>query len=812
MRTFFQDLGYALRLVRRRPGLTFVTAATLALGIGGNGAVFSVASSLLLRPLPVADPDRLVRVFGTSGDQQYDVMSYPNLRDLAARTRTLSSVALHQQTFTAFGLDEATEQVALELVSGSYFSTMGVSPAGGRFLAEDDDREDAGSRVAVVSARWANTRLGGVNAALESTIHLNGAPFTVVGVAPPAFHGSYDALGTDVWVPLMTYGLVRPRTSRITQRGWGWLSATARLAPGVAVAEAQAEMNQIAAALRTEFAPNNDGLGVRLTRASAMPESMGELLGRVLLFALIIAGLTLAAACANVANAQLATVLQRHREVAVRLAMGATRGRIVRQWLTESLLIAAMATGAGLLAALWIRETVVALRPPQGLDNFAPTLVMDWRLLLFAAALMTGATLIFGGLPAVRASRLDIAPPLKDENTTTVGSQRRWWLQAALVSAQVAISLALLVSAGLLIRSLASARLFDVGFNTRHLTIASAQIAGLGLSADQSREYYRQTAARVRALPGVTGVTFAAVVPLGNSAESRGVIIDGYTPPNGRRYVSTPNNIVGPGYFEFMGIAVVRGRAFVPGDFDAGAPLVAIVNETMARRYWDGNPIGRIIRSDPKTPIEVVGVARDSSYYNPGEPPMPYLYVPAGPLGAGIDMAFHVRTAGPDPGLPRALTRELRAMDPRVNASAGSYDELRQLKLYPQRAMASICIAFGVVVLLLAAVGLYGVMSYVVSSRGREFAVRLALGARPSGLVRAVLRQGLVWCGAGLALGVLLSALLGRFLRSFLFGVSASDVVSYGTGALVLTATALLAAYLPARRVTRIDPSATLRN
>jgi predicted permease len=689
---------------------------------------------------------------------------------------------------------------------------MGLPPAAGRLLGADDDREEAGNRVAVVSTRWANTRLGGANAAIESTIHLNGAPFTVVGVTPPTFHGSYDALGTDVWVPLMTYQIVRPRPTKITQRGWGWLSATARLAPGVSREAAQAEVDGVVAALKTEFARNHDGLGVMLTTATSMPESMGRVLGQVLLFGLIIAGLTLAAACANVANAQLATVLQRHREVAVRLAMGATRGQILRQWLTESLVIAAIATGAGLLAALWISESVVALRPPQGLDNFAPSFAVDWRLLLFTAALMVAAALTFGGLPALRASRLDIATPLKDENSTTVGGRRRWWLQAALVAAQVAISLALLVSAGLLIRSLSSARLFDVGFNTRNLTIAAAGTGGLSFSPEQSREYYEQTTERVRALPGVTDVALAAVVPLGTSSESRGVIIDGYTPPNGRSYVSTANNIVGPGYFAFMGIPIVRGRAFVDSDFAAGAPLVAIVNETMARRYWaDGNPLGRILRSDPKTTIEVVGVARDISYYNAGEPPMPYLYVPTGPLGTDIGMSFHVRTAGPDPGLPRALRRELRAIDPRVNVEAGSYEQLRQVKLYPQRAMAGISMAFGVVVLLLAAVGLYGVMSYVVSSRGREFAVRLALGARPAGLVREVLRQGLVWCGTGLAAGALMAAVIGRFLRGFLFGVSPHDLASYGGGVIVLVATALLAAYLPARRVIRIDPSAALR-
>ena len=813
MQTLWQDVRYAVRLALRRPALSAVTILTLAIGVGGNTATFSVVNALLLRPLPVPNADRVVRVFGATETQDFDVMSYPNAVDLGSRSATLASLAIHQQTFVAYGLGEATEPAAVELVTGNYFSTLGLAAAHGRVLTPDDDQLDAGQQVAVISDRWWHTRLGAAREAIGAQMFLNGAAFTVVGIMPSTFHGSYDALGTDLWVPLNTHTVVRPRGNRLTNRGWGWLAATARLKPGVTVAQARAELSGLAAALEREYPNPNRGVNANVVEALALPEEAAPMLRRVLLFALVVVGLALAAACANIANAQLATVIARQREIAVRLALGATRGRVLRQWFTESALLALVATVAGLFVAVWARDVILMLRPDaDALQNLTPNLALDWRVLGFTAVVAGAVAVLFGGLPAARAARVDVTTPLKDEGVTSTSSRRRTYAQSALVVTQVAVSLALLVSAGLLVRSLAASSAFDVGFNTSHLLIAEADGSGLGYAPDRTRAYFRTTMDRIRALPGVRDVTLGAVVPLGGSRESRGVIIDGYTPPNGQTFVSVANNIVGTNYFEMMGIPIVAGRGFQGSDGDDEAAVVAVVNETMARRYWpDGNPIGRQLRlGKTSPPVQIVGIAKDITYYAVGETPRPYLYMPFGPVVMG-SLAFHIRTDGAGDGLPPALRREIRASDPRIRVPvAMPYERLRRAELYPARMMAGISATFGVLALMLTVVGLYGLVMYSVSQRTREFAVRLALGARPAALMRGVLAQGLIMTAIGAVVGLGLALALARGLQSFLFGVSALDPITLVGWTAVLMAVSTLAAYLPARRATRIDPAAVL--
>ena len=466
MQTLRQDLVYAIRLAMRRPALTLVTILTLAIGIGGNTATFSLVNALLIRPLPVPESDRVVRVFGATDERAFDVLSYPNAADFGARTTTLESLAIHQQTFVAYGLGDATETAAIELVSGNYFSTFRVTTPLGRQIQPQDDQLDSPQMVGVISDSWWRTRFGASRDAIGTRVYLNGTAFTIVGVAPAGFRGSYDALGTDLWVPLMSYSVVRPRGLKITSRGWGWLNATGRLRSGVPVEQANAELNAIASALAREYDGSSRGLRAKVVPALALPEEMVPTLRRVLMFALLVVGLALVAACANIANAQLATVIARQREIAVRLAMGATRARVLQQWLTESVVLAVAATALGLLIALWARDALQLLRPPQPeLSNIGPDLALDWRVLGFAATVAGLITLLFGGLPAVRAARVDVAAPLQEDGNTAIGGRRRAFAQGVLVIAQVAVSLALLVSAGLLIRSLSAASAFDIGFD-----------------------------------------------------------------------------------------------------------------------------------------------------------------------------------------------------------------------------------------------------------------------------------------------------------------------------------------------------------
>lgn len=812
MQTISTDVRVALRLARRRPVHTLVALLTLAIGVGGITVVFTVVNSLLLRPLPVPNGHRLVRVFGASDDRAFDVLSYPNARDFAAAT-SLAGLALHQQVFAAAGLGDATDTAAVELVSGDYFTTFGVPAAIGRTIQPADDQLDGAALVAVVSDDWWRTHLGEAAGALGASVHLNGTAFRVVGVAPAGFRGSYQALETDIYVPLMAYERVRPRGLAITSRNWGWLNATGRMQPGATVAQVRAELETIAAALARAYPGSARGLSVTVVAAQALPEEMGPALRQLSLFALVVAGLALAAACANVASAQLASVIARRREIAVRLAMGATRARLVRQWLTESVLLAAVATAGGLLLALWARDGFAWLAPPHPeLANVAPDLALDWRVLAFAALVAAGVTVLFGGWPALRAARLDVTTPLKEDGATTIGGRRPALAHATLVVVQVAVSLTLLVSAGLLIRSLSAASAFDLGFDAANLTVAQPELSGLGYTDARTRAYYRETAERLRALPGIEAVTFSAVVALSDSRESRGVAIEGHAAPDGAPFIPTDSNVVATNYFDVLGIPIVQGRGFLPSDGGDTAAPVAIVNETMARRYWPGGAaVGRLVRLGNETPpVEIVGVARDVTYYRIAEAPLPYLYLPFGPV-VMPGLAFQLRTAGPGAAPPGMLRRELRAGDPRIRVPlALSFADARQMPLYPSRVLAIISGACGLLALLLTALGVYGVVLHAVSQRTREFAVRLALGAQPGDLVAGVLRHGVALTAAGLVIGVGGAAALARLLQGFLVGVSPFEPLTVaGLGAVVVMV-ALGASYAPARRATRIDPAAVL--
>jgi predicted permease len=813
MANFLQDLAYSARLAWRRPALTIVTILTLALGVGGSSAIVALVNGLFLRPLPGDRPDQLVRIFGVEDGQPFNVASYPNLSDLAARSQTLQSTAIHQQTTSAFGLGDETQTADIELVSGSYFSMFGVNAALGRVLGAADDVEGKPETVAVMSDAWWRTRLGARADVVGSTIHLNGTPFTVVGVAPPRFRGSYDALGTDLWVPLMAYDVVRPRGIRITTRGWGWLSATARLKPGVSIEQAQTDVDRVVTSIRRDFPRNNEGLAFHLTPASALPEQMLETARRVLLFALLAAALALVAACANVANVQLATVFDRRREIALRIAMGASRARIARQWLTESLVVSIAAVVVGTIGGMWLQAAAATIGPPVGLSNFSPADGFDIRLVMFSAVIVFAITALFGGLPAMRAARVDVASPLKADTVTSTPGTKRAWAQAILVAAQVAVSVALVMSGAMLARSLSASRAFDVGFDSANLTIATPTMANVGFDADRGRAYYADTVARIRALPGVKNVALGALVPLGMGGESSGYRIDGYSPPDGKAFISIANNFVSTNYFDVMGIPIRRGRVFTDADGLSTAPVVAVVNETMARTYWpDQNPIGRLVHRGTDAPIEIVGIVADITYQTPGEAPRPFIYLPFGPVYFPYGLAFHVRTDRAEAGLARALVRELREFDPRVQAVALPYEELRAQSLYPGRMLAAISALFGAIAVLLAMVGIYGVMAHVVAAKRREFAVRLALGARPATLMGSVVLQGLRWTAAGIVAGTVLAVSLSQLLKTFLFDVSPSDTVSIVTAALTLTVVAVIAAYAPARRVVSIDPATTLRS
>ena len=818
MESLRQDVRYGLRLLAARPAFTAVAVVTLALGVGANTAIFSYVNSLFLRPLPYPQAASLVRLRGLDAKrQQPTVFSYANYRDLRDRSQSLKGLAAHQYTAASLNAGAGPQTVEGELVTGNYFSVLGASAARGRALDETDDRAPGAHPVVVVSHKFWRTALGADPAAVGRTVHLNGHAFAVVGVMPETFRGSYEAFDADFWAPMMMHEQVRPRGLALDSRGWGWLQGTGRLREGVTLAQAQDELSRLAADLEREYPRANRGTGFRLHPASALPEEHRKGLTGVLAFFTAVVSLVLLMACANIASVLLSRMASRRREIAVRQSLGATRARLVRQWLTESVLLGLLGGAAGLLLATWLADALLALVPPD-FRGFAPSARLDWRVLAFAFGVSVLTGLLCGLFPALRAGRADIIGVLKDESTTSAGGTHRSRLQQLFVVAQVAVSLVVLVTAGLLLRTLAASESFNPGFDTENLLLARIELRQHGYKEDRGREFYRQLTERLKSLPGAEGVTFATVVPLGPDRESQGFRIPGRAPeasddaPNGT--LSIASNAVGPDYFGVMGIPLVAGRGFDERESQPGARPAVVINETMAKKFWPGgDAVGRtlIAPGDTTVEAEIVGVARDIKYYALGEEPRPYVYASAGMIYSPSAI-MHVRAAGDPRRLSRAVRKEVEAVDGNVAVSEmATFAELRRVPLFAQRAMASVSGLFGLLALLLTSVGIYGQMAYSVAERTREIGIRLALGARRADIFRLVVRQGLLLAAAGIAAGLAASFALTRLLRGVLFGVGASDPATLASVSLLLAAVAFLACYLPARRATRVDPMVALR-
>ena len=813
MKTFLQDVRYGLRVSAKSPGFTLVAVLTLGLGIGANTAIFSFVNALLLRPPAVTEPDRLVRLFAENGgDRLFGVFSYPNFADLREAGGHVVELAAHNYTAVSLNAGAGARGAESELVSGNYFDVLGVRAARGRALTPADDVTAGAHPVVVISHDLWQRDFGGDPAVLERNLKVNGHTFQIVGVMPEGFRGSYDAFVVDLWAPMSMHEQVRPRGLPLTQRGWGWLRATGRLRPGVTVEQAQGEIRRLAKHLEQAYPDSNRGTSFRLHRAGALPEETQQGATGLLGFFMAVVGLVLLAACANIASVMLSRVAARRREIAIRQSLGATAGRLLRQWLTESVLLALAGGAAGLLVAVWVSDALLTLVPPD-FENLAQPLRLDAAVLgfTFLVSVLTG--LLCGIFPALRARQTDIVSVLKDETATAAGGTHRSRLQQLFIVTQIAVSLVILVTAGLLLRSLRATETFDPGFQTDRMLLARLDLRRHGYKDERARQFYRQLTERLRAQPGVRSVTHATVVPLGPNEESRGWRIEGREPSPGRKIFSIDTNAVGPGYFAAMGIPLVRGRDIEPRDTGEGARPVVVINETMARQFWPGqDPLGRqIILAGDEVAAEIVGVARDVKYYTLAEEPMPYVYGAAAQLHSP-SMVVHVRTEGAPESLSRALRAEVAAMDANVAVTGlTTFAELRRIPLFVPRAMASVSTIFGLLALLLTSVGIYGLMSYSVAQRTKEIGVRIALGARRTDILRLVIGHGLALAGLGLALGLAASVAVTRYLSGLLFGVSATDPLTLAGISLLLVAVSLLACYLPARRATKVDPMEALR-
>ncbi|HEX8091373.1 MAG TPA: ABC transporter permease [Blastocatellia bacterium] len=821
METMLQDLRYGFRMLIKRPGFTAVAVLSLALGIGANTAIFSFVNAVLLRPLPVAAPDELMFVFSGRAESPYSVSSYPDYVDYRDRNEVFSGLAAYSGLSVSMATGDEAEAVSGAIVSGNYFDVLGVKFAQGRAFLPEEDQTPGERPVAVISYKLWQRRFSGDLGLPGKEVALNGRSFTVIGVAPAAFNGTVVGQSIDIYVPMMMQALVRPPrggysgeqdADMLTKRGPRWLNLVGRLKPGVTQEQAQAAMSAIAAQLEQAYQSTNRGWGVTLFPVSKGNPEVRSQAVLVSWFLMGVVGLVLLIACFNVANLLLSRASTRRKEISIRLALGASRFRLVRQLLTESMLLAAMGGAVGILLALWITDLLQTVNPPANIFPLKLDLSLDGRVLTFSLLLSLATGLVFGLAPALQASKPDLVPALKDE-AAGGGGPRRFNLRNLFVIGQVAISLVVLISAGLFLRSLRNAETIDPGFNPDNVLNVPLNINLLKYTKSQGRDFYQQVIEKVESLPGVKSATLARVVPLSGSSRQSTIYIEGQEPPPQERPNVVNANVVGLRYLETMGIPLLRGRDFTAQDRE-GAPGVVVVSETFARRFWHGeDPIGKRIslRAQNGPFIEVIGVAKDGKYITLGEEPRIMMYLPL-LQNHETGMTMHVRTAGD----PMSVAAGVRGSVASLEKNLPTYDlksmsEQLDSSLFPARMGAILLAVFGLLALSLAAVGVYGVMGYSVTRRTREIGIRMALGARRGDVLALVLKEGMAMVGIGVALGLLGSFFATSVLANFLYGVSVTDPITFAVIPLFLSGVALVASFIPARRATKVDPLVALR-
>ncbi|HZP48641.1 MAG TPA: ABC transporter permease [Vicinamibacterales bacterium] len=822
MSTLLQDLKSGARLLLKSPGFTLVAALSLALGIGANTTIFTLVNAVLLNPLPVEDPAQLVSVWTTDernnnsalGFLQVSPMNYKDLRD---QNRVFSGLTAH--TGLPLNISGGTgepQQVFGEIVTGNYFAVLGAKPAIGRAFLPDEDETPGAKLVCVLGYGEWQKRFGGDPTIVGRTIALNGHPFTVVGVMPKGFKGT-NAIGAPaLWVPYMTY----PETmtgfqlelGKPDQRRGLVFNVTGRLKPGVSVQQAEANLKTVARQLEQEYPNDNKGRSVTIVPLAQATINPGFRSNIVVAGGLLmtIVGLVLLIACANVANLLLARAAVRHKEIAVRLSLGATRGQLVRQLLTEGTLLAAIGGGTGLLLAYWAQAVLWSYRPPF-LQPDAIDIHPDARVLGFTIVVSIVTGIVFGLVPALQASRPDLVVELKEKTSAPSGSNHPFAVRNLLVAAQIALSLIALVGAGLFLRSLQAAQRITPGFDVEHLATLSFDLGAQGYTEEHGKQFQKEVLERVRSVPGVQAATLANTVPLFNGGFARTVFLEGQDATDRRSGKLVQITVAAPHYLETLGIALVRGRDLSEQD-QPNTPSAVVINETMAKRFWpDQDPIGRRFKFFGQTNFQqVVGVVADSKYNFIGEDPTPYIYQATTQVYQP-QVSLFVKAARPEAVLG-TVRGEVQQLDRALPLQAVfTLNDIFDQALWAPRMAASLLGIFAGLSLVLAVIGIYGVMAYSVSQRTRELGIRMALGASRRDVVRLVVAQGLQLTIGGVVVGLLASLALSRLVASLLLNVSPTDVVTFAVVPAVLAAAALGASYLPALRATRIDPLVALR-
>lgn len=811
------DLTFAVRLLRNSPIFTVTAVLSLAIGLAANAAIFSLADAILLRGRPgIREEGRIVDIARSQDGKGFDTLSYPNYADLRDRNTVFSGIAATRFGTEPFGLGAETgaDRVFGQAVSGNYFDVLGVTMARGRGFRADEDRPGAARQVLVISHALWQRRFKGADDIAGTVVRLNGHPFTIVGVAERNFTG-HMIMAADIWLPVTAYPGATGRSQElITSRAASWLTAIARLKPGVTLDQAQAELLSIGGALERTYPRENKGRGLVAARSDRVSG-----FGRpyvtafiALLFGLV--GLVLLIACTNVAGMLLARGVTRAREVAVRIAVGAGRGQIVRQLITESILLALAGTLLGVVLAVWMIDAIRGFLPEPLPVVVVLDLRLDWRVVGFSLMLAVTTGVLFGLVPALQAARTDLATTLKDA-AAAGGAPKRLRMRQAFVVAQVAMSVLLLVCALLLARSLRQAGRIDPGFSTTNVEVVGLDFRLAGYEPERGARLTEALLLRVSQLPGVRAAGMARMMPLAGGGLGLGRLrLPGESPEAPDR--AQPDwNIVTPGYFAALGTAIVRGRGFTDAD-GAGALDVAVINETFARRWWPHeDPIGQTLAHEvepdqPARTLHVVGVARDGKYRSLGEAPRPFIYVPHAQHYAA-EMFLLARGDGSRRLVPD-LTAIVRQLDRDLPTTvAGPLADVTAIGLMPHRLAASVAGAFGVVGLLLAGIGIYGITAFNVSQRRREIGVRVALGATRDRVLRLVVGQSMRMVGLGVCVGLAAAAGATQVLGSLLYGIRPLDPLSFALGAGLFIALAAIASSLPARRAASMNPVEALR-
>jgi len=810
MDTLRQDIQYALRVLRRNRSTTLFAILALALGIGANSAIFSVFNAVLLRPLPYQDAEGLVLIYGRmtrDGQTERRSVSYPDFTDWRDRNRVFEKIsAVAGPSFSLTGID-IPERVEGELVSASYFATLGVRPILGRTFLEEEDRTPDVHPVAMISEGFWQNYFGRNPNAVGRTLQLNGTAYTVVGVLPGAFRGITNDR-SEVWLPMAMVSSVR-NSAVLGERHQRWMSAVARLKPGLTITDAQAEINSISADLAATYPDSNQ------QRSAEVASPFEELVGpfrSALIVLLVAVGFVLLIACGNVANLLLARASARQKEIAVRTALGAGRGRIIRQLLTESVILALVAGGFGILSAVWGIDLLLS----RNLISF-PSFVnveLDARVLGFSLLLSVVTGVVFGILPALSAARPNLVPALKEGRGLHGGVKRTRWLSALVIS-EVTLSVVLLVGATLMIRTASQLHRVDPGFEADNMLTMRLSLPP-SHSRQQAIDFSRRAIETITALPGVESATLASDLPLSGSTSAAGIVIEGQPRPEPGLEPRFFRHRVTPDFFKTLGIRLINGRAFSWNDTET-SPKVVIVSETTARRFWPGeDAVGKRIEPEGSEEgwMTIVGVAADVKYrgfpINPDNHPDVYFSLEQYP---DRNLMLAVRTKVDPAAITASLRRAITQIDPNLPAfSIATMQDMTQNQIANSNFTTLLLTIFSAVALVLAVIGVYGVMSYSVEQRRHEIGIRIALGAGRTDVYRLLIGRGMGLVAAGLALGIALALALARLMTDLLYGVGARDPITFAAVSIVMITVGILASYIPANRASRVDPMIAVRN